>query len=76
VNDGDLTIRNIHFYDKNFNDKSKTVIKNAFSDKNFGFIIDHRDEPRTPLIYDEIGYHHNKHHRTAHDFYNYDEQAS
>ena len=54
------TIRNIHFYDKNFNNESETVIKNAFYDENLGFVIDHRDEPRTPLIYDEIGYRHKK----------------
>ena len=59
------TTRNIHFYDENFNDDSETVIKIAFYDKNFSFVIDHRDEPRTPLIYDEIGYHHKKCHRTA-----------
>ena len=55
----------MHFYDENFNDESKTIIKIAFYDEIFGFVIDHRDEPRTPLIYDEIGYHHKKHHRTV-----------
>ena len=35
-----LTTRNIHFYDKNLNDKSKIVIKIAFYDEYFGFIID------------------------------------
>ena len=45
---GTNTTRNIHLYDKNFNDESKIVIKIAFYDENFGFVIDHCDEPRTP----------------------------
>ena len=36
------TTRSIHYYDENLNDETKTVIKIAFYDKYFGFIIDHR----------------------------------
>ena len=43
------TTGNIHFYDENFNDEFETVTKIAFYDENFGFVIDHHDEPRTPL---------------------------
>jgi len=36
------TNRNIHLYDENLNDESETVIKIAFYDEYFDFIIDHR----------------------------------
>ena len=36
------TTRNIHFYDENHNDESETVIKIAFYDENFSFVIDHQ----------------------------------
>ena len=55
-----FTTRNIHIYDKNFNDESETIIKNCFYDENFSFVIDCRDEPQTPLIYDKIGHRHKK----------------
>jgi hypothetical protein len=65
VLDPTFTIRNIHFYNENVNNESETVIKNAFYDENFGFVIDHRDEPRTPLSMTKLSIVTKKHHRTA-----------